>query len=451
MKKLLLGILGIAFGLMSGVGSVLAQTPGENRLLVFTDGGWFVGISDNAKWAAGYLTHEAGFLINLETETVIQLLSNEVNYSEAKDVADDGTVVGTANGLPAYWTSDGKYDPLPLPPGNFEEGQVAGITPDGKIISGYVYDSGFSATPLRWLRQDDGSYKVEKLKGLDKDLFGKRPLGGFFVDAISADGSMIAGRMCDNNYGWFPVLWKNVEETPLPVVIAKDRQMTDAGKWNGWNCEIFSFSADNKLLLGVYTDNSVEYGPTHGYVYNIAEDLMTLPEMSGDVLSLVTSDGKLISASPAGFPYRSAFIDVPGKGGFKLEDYVQEHFGVNMLEQLDGSGTPMAISADEKSIVGFAGYNGSAMAGFCLQMGKDVTSVRAEKLEKPAVYADVAGNITVQGAKGAKVTLADLSGRVISTCDANSDAVLLPGIKGQVYLVKVAFDHVIYLSKVIVY
>lgn len=450
MKKLVLGILGIALGVMAGSMNVCAQTPDENRLLVFMDAGRLIGISDNAKWAVGYLSHEMGFLVNLETETVMELTSDQVNFSEARDVSDDGIAVGTANGFPAYWTSDGEYHSLPLPPGNYSEGTVAGITPDARVISGYVAGTGFRGVPLRWLRQEDGSYNVEKLQVLDKDLFGKRPLGGFYVDAMSSDGTMIAGRMCDNEYGWFTAIWKNVEETPLPVIVGQEFQKSEDGYWTGWNASPNLFTSDGKYLIGVMEDNTEAFGPTYALKYDIEKDEMTLPEITGDLFCLLKADGTMISASPAGFPYRSAFIDLPGQAGMPLEQYAKEHFGVDMLEQLDGSGTPMAISADEKSMVGFAGYNGTTMVGYCLRLANDVTAVHAEKVEKPTVFTAADGTITIKGAKGAKVTLSDLTGRIIDSRDVDGETVMLSGEKGSVYLVKVAFDKVSYLTKVIV-
>lgn len=417
---------------------------------MFTDGGRFIGISDNAKWAVGYLSHEMGFLIDLEAETVMQLTGDAVNYSEAKDVSDDGTAVGTANGLPAYWTSDGTYHPLPLPPGEYSEGAIAGITPDGRIISGGVYGTGFRGVPLRWLLQEDGSYQVEKLQMLEKDLFGKRPLGGFYLDAMNSDGTMYAGRMCDNEYGWFTAIWKNIEETPLPVIVGQEFQKTEDGYWTGWNASPFAFTADDKYLIGIMADNTEAFGPTYALKYDVEQDKMTLPEITGDLFCLMKKDGTMFSASPGGFPYRSAFIDIPGQEGQPLEKYVMEHFGVDMLDQLDGSGTPIAMSADEKSIVGFAGYMETAMVGYCLRMANDVTSVQASKVEKPVVYAGEDGKITVSGVQGAQVTLSDLSGRVVQSLDATGETVLLSGEKGSIYLVKVAFGKVTFISKVIV-
>lgn len=450
MKKQLLGILAIALSALSYTQTVGAQTPQENRLILFTDAGKLQGISGNARWAAGYLSHDTGFLINLESETVISLLGGGIVYSEAVDVSDDGVVVGLADGLPACWDSEGKSIALPLPPGDFVEGVASSISDDGKYIAGYVFGAGFSGVPLRWVRQDDGTYQFQKLKVLAKDLFGKKPLGGFYVDAMSSDGMMMVGRMSDNEYGWFPALWRNVETTPEPVIFGKEFQMDDNGRWNNWNAEPYGFTVDNKFIIGVITDNTESFGPSYALLYDIEQDKMELPKVKGDLFCLMTKDKKMISASPAGFPYRSAFINEPGKEGRPLEEYVKEHFGVNMLDQMDGSGTLMNMSADEKSIVGFAGYNGSAMGGFCLRMGgPDATKINNTPLTKPQIYTIEEGSIVVKNVAGATVTLSDMSGKVLNSTIADAD-VVLSAAKGQVYIVRVAYQSVSYIHKVAV-
>ena len=83
-------------------------------------------------------------------------------------------------------------------------------------------------------------------------------------------------------------------------------------------------------------------------------------------------------------------------------------------------------------------------------MTNDVTSVQASKVEKPVVYCGEDGKITVNGVQGAQVTLSDLSGRVVESLDATGETVVLSGEKGSIYLVKVAFGKVTFISKVIV-
>lgn len=442
MKKQLLLFLALACVLLPGMQSVKGQTPKENRITVFIDLPRFLNLSDNAKWAIGFTSGGGScYRVNLENEDVVIIDSNE--DSEIYDVSDEGMVVGTTFGFPAIWTPEGEMIPLPLPDGIIE-GVANGITPDGKYIAG-VSGKGFSrSSPIRWTLQSDGSYTYEELMIFEKDLYGKEPMS-FMLDIISSDGSIMAGRMIDDNAAWIPMLWKNIEVTPEPITFGLEELFDEEGNWNGAHGSPMSFTLDGQYIVGLFDLGSYTI---KSFLYSVEENKIEIPTLSGEMLFLRTSDGKLISGSPGVNLYRSAFIDIPGQEGMPLEEYVQENFGLNMLEEMDRSGTPIAISADDKTIVGWSGHRSGPMVGYCLRMGVDPSGIKAIPTEKPEVYADADSRIVVKGAQGATVTLSDMSGKVLSSAVACPNAVI-PAEKG-IYIVKVALSNVSFINKIAV-
>lgn len=441
MKKQLQLFLVLTCMLLPGIQSAKGQTPKRNHLVVYTDLPRLTMLSSNAKWAAGF-TPGGGcsYVVNLQTEEVF-IIDNDSN-TDIYGISDEGMVVGAAFGFPAIWTLDGKMTPLPMSEGEIF-GSAHAITPDGRYIIGTM--GGFvNGVPVRWTIQNDGSYGLpEMLMTPDKDFFGKKP-DGYCADIISSDGSMIAGRLVDNEYAWFPVLWKNIEVTPEPTIFGVE-WMVEEGRWNGARSSLATFTADDKYIVGIFNMGD---GIIKNWLYNIEENKTETLNLSGEIICLHTTDGKTISASPGVYLYRSAFIDIPGRDGMTLEDYVQENFGLNMLKEMDRSGTPMAISADDKTIVGFSAHRSGPMVAYSLQMGIDPTGIKATPTEKPKVYADADGRIIVNGAQGATVTLSDTSGKILSSVVASPDAII-PAQEG-IYIVKVALPSVSFINKVVV-
>lgn len=458
MKKQLLKFLTVCIGISAAqvpIQTLKAQTPtDENRIIVLENAGRLVDVSSNAKWAAGYILHDTGFLVNIETETVYKLGGDEVGWSEGWAVTDDGTIFGLANGLPAYWNNEGVFQGYLPVPGDPAEGAICGVTPDGKYVGGGVYGTAFRGVPLRWERQEDGTYQYRKLAVLEKDYFGKKILGGFYVDTMSEDGTLYAGRMSDNEYSYWPVIWKNVEEEEAPVIHGLEYLLTEDGHWNGWNGLPWGFSKDGKYVYGSIEDNTVLPSIKHPYKMEIATGAIELLQTRGPIIGVLLKNGDVVTADDNGTPYRNSYIDRASGKSYELAEFLKEFYGVDVQETiLDQSGTIQDISSDERTWVGYGGIYGMAMGAIVYQLGNtsgdpELASVLKTQMVSPVVLSEN-GNIVIKEASGYKITVSDMAGKVCKTAIGEAQTVI-PATKGQVYIVKVSMDKITYIKKVAV-
>lgn len=131
--------------------SVSAQDvePPVLRAFSFNDQSCVQNVSDNGVWAVSYgpaasntSEYSNARLINTGTGevTVLGLEDDETTplLCMAGDVSDDGLVVGMYKSVPAYWTKDGGWHTLDLPPG-WTQGWLESVTPDGKYAVGKAY------------------------------------------------------------------------------------------------------------------------------------------------------------------------------------------------------------------------------------------------------------------------------------------------------------------------
>lgn len=163
-------------------------------------------ISDNGVWMVSELDLEKSMRIrNLTTGERWQYIfdggdfSNHWDLSRTHCVADDGTVVGEFNDIPAYWR-DGKWTHLKGATGT-GAAIVGAITADGSMIVGGFSDSSLSFTdrqmtyPCVWYRNDDGTYGDPVfLPNPGRDYFGLSPQY-LHCTAVSRDGKTIGATM----------------------------------------------------------------------------------------------------------------------------------------------------------------------------------------------------------------------------------------------------------------
>lgn len=457
MRRQLLKVLTLCLGLSAtGVQlqTVKAQTPtDENHILVFENAGRLVAVSGNAKWAAGYISKSSGYLVNLETKTVIELLGGEVGSSEAWGVTNDGTVFGVANNLPAYWNNEGVFQGYLPVPGDPAAGDVCGVTPDGKYVGGNVYGSGFKGIPLRWERQEDGTYQYRKLTVFDKDYFGKKP-SGFYVDAMSNDGTMFSGRMSDYEATYWPVIWKNIDQDEAPAYFGLENLVSEDGTYTGWDGWPQGFTKDNKYLFGQFEDHTGEgMGMvSHPFKMDIATNSVEFLQTQGNIMAMLLTNGDIITNVYSGTPYTNSFVDRANGDQYSVENFLKELYGVDIEETiLDASGRIEKVSDDERTWVGFAGINGTGMGGFAYQLGNtkgDLVSVSEVQANAPVILSEN-GKIIVKGASANQVVVSDMSGKVLSTRIA-SQTTVIPAVKGQACIVKVVTDKASYIKKIMV-
>lgn len=204
MKKILLfGISLLAFASAGAQSEIPTQ---------YLSGEGIKSISSNGKWMVSEMSVDNCIAIrNLETGKAWGYICEGGDFDDRWDmaitrgVADDGTVVGEYNNIPAYWR-DGEWIHLngcvADQFGNVTA-IVGGITPDGSVIVGSIgkggsmYDEVDSQMtfPCLWYRQDDGTYGDPVwLPNPGKDYFGQVPQ---YLNAtsISDDGKTVGALM----------------------------------------------------------------------------------------------------------------------------------------------------------------------------------------------------------------------------------------------------------------
>lgn len=184
------------------------------------------GISKNGRYSFGIPEGGGGVFF-------YDLAKNKLNFYEgayADDVSNDGMLVG-ALGPNAQYCINGQWHDLPLPNDpKLSENEARGVSANGEIIVGEMSYASGPRKPCLWTRQPDGSYKIEYLPTIEKDLTGRRPQA---VDAVrcSASGDIIYGRMIDCS-GMFnmPVYWKKNSENKWACQLAGKEIMFKEGK-----------------------------------------------------------------------------------------------------------------------------------------------------------------------------------------------------------------------------
>lgn len=230
----------VAFGMLPG--DIKGQ---ESKVVVFPDivFGSFFGHSDDGRYGVitqGLSDYDMiGYFYDKATGEIINLGNCSVN-----DVSDDGIVVGRfldksikVDGEAVYsggwWKrgengEEGKWHSLGLHP-NYGADKInsAGgstgccITPNGKIIAGYVHTSGRKLQPCTW-NMETGEFIEFKTEFSDQN--GARPHG------LSDDGLSMCGwsYMVGDSYigAWLPCWWKDKNTT---VTVPKEILMKGSG------------------------------------------------------------------------------------------------------------------------------------------------------------------------------------------------------------------------------
>lgn len=454
MKKFLLAGM-FLIGMFSVIQSVCAQVQQGNCIITFSGIGKPYNISDNGKWMVSCDVGGNGsktYLVNLDTKDVIDFMLPESPMAYGFDVSDDGIVVGQANNtLPAYWTTKKECFFLPYPK-EAKEGSAKSITPDGKYIVGYcskgMTEGGI--IPLLWTKQSDGTYLYQVLDSPQTDMFGKVAVGAKPL-LISSDGSTIIGIMLDNDFYEAPIIWQNRGK----MTYFGMEHLLENEKLYGAICEPYALTSDGNNLLGSFYDGGI----TTNFVYEIGQDKMTLYSDIEDALITYLSSNKRISfwSSPAGTLNRTCTVWVDGEDRGKLEDYLKENCGFDIMQtddgySLDASGTITAWSADEKSFIGIGIATGVGIITYFMKLADNPSTgidLNESFGQLPLVKAEE-GHISISGmSSNARLTVTDLSGRQVYAAVVNTAAKI--GVeKGQLYFIKVEFGSFTHIEKVMV-
>ncbi len=364
-------------GLMSSFFMATAQISQPTfHKFSFEDQAIITGMSDNGKYVVATgsnpdntILPAAPKFIDLSTDAVTDLLSNynssEVMSASAVDVTDDASiVVGSFNGLPAYWSkSTEKWTILPLQEDNIY-GSVKAVTPDGKFAVGMQHTDidGFYSQPAMW---DLTTGTLVETPGLPtKDMSNTDQEQNWF-NHISPDGKVIVGCMSysyPSNQLYYIYHVDKKDFTPIGFTY------NALGKWTPCVEGLFFINSANlssnglwiagraymvKEIAGSNFPNEYEVS----YVYNVASGEFTLYDGKEDydvVASAVDNNGHAFAATPSGSPIREWSVR-NGSYWYGIDLILQQRYNYDFYGKTgyDNTGTPIFLSDDGCRIAAF--------------------------------------------------------------------------------------------------
>lgn len=375
-----------------------------------------------------------------------------------KDVSNNGVAVGSLGGSHVLWTVNSGTISL----GEIQSGQASGMTnvsSDGRYVSGTMtnpntgvdemarYDTttqtwtylgtiSAGSESSAWGMTSDGSTVVGL--GLLESYLGNAvkwsQTTGFVTigstvsgsssraNAISDDGTIVAGWQDDDYGDRFGVYWKDGVQTYI-----KDNNGDLVG-------EVANMTPDGKTMVGTNLERPYIWNETTGYTEFIHDN----PMYEGGA-SAISDDGKTVIG----------FFREWGTGALSGEGFIwnQEKGRINLNEYVTSLGLddlgmtfalPMAISPNGKYIVGI-GRIDNDYQGFVI----DLSAVLATKdvaMSKTKIYPNPVGNF-LQITNSEKITgveIYNMAGqKVLSTAKISKDGLNVSTLTKGTYVVKV--------------
>lgn len=385
-----------------------------------------MSLSDNGLFAVGYAIDVEGFstapfLWDLQKDTQINLPDSEGNdvevvRGEANDVVDDGTlIVGACNDLPAtYDTTTKKWTMLPMPSKEYVSGWASKVTPDGKYIIGIAFTADMkTGEACLW---ENG--KLLEVVLPEKTIFGGAATMNCF-DAISADGSIVTGRLqytkspqasCAFVYNIHTKEFRYMapdiflEKDPGGEILHNevlDNAVSPNGKYVGgvfYGTNYIGDPEDYSWLDVEEYSTCFTYEPRSGKFVDMHDVSAIYTEVG---ISTVDNNGIYYAFTPINYPVRTAYI-IQGENKTPLVEYVRKNFNAD----ISGKGTVMSVSA-----------NGDVLAVLETLFGDNYVVAKAGALtgtatiNTPTVRYSLEGKELHLAEEVRSVALYDLSGR----------------------------------------
>jgi uncharacterized membrane protein len=430
--------------------------------------------SANGRWACSYIAEDdwsgAPGLIYLydTTEKELHTYESETGESPYADaVSDNGIVAGSIGGKAAF-LQEGVWTLLPLPDDNrIFETNARGISSDGSLICGYL-DIGFingARIPVLWTRQPDGTYQQDFLPAPAKDYANLTPQA---VDPllISADGSVIAGRVIDySGFNNLLIVWrKNAENAWEYQIIGEDFIFTQ-GHESGYAISVYymKISGNGRYIVcsAIYPDpNSAAdlHSPMYfdlqtgeHKVFAFAEDAMAYG---------MTNEGDLFYATPYMGHTKNTYVIPAGTDNSSIEiaQWIEEQTN-NQLDirselqaQAYTSTTGRAIpSADGRILVStFDSPATGAPFSYVVDLNETTAIRPVETPSKRKVYLNLAHETLYFDEPIDRVSISDLSGRIVFAGQPNNGSLSVASLAKGIYLVRVVANNQTDAVKIVV-
>ena len=363
-------LLLIAVTLYAGMS--YAQTVASPTINVFDygDNSCIRGMSDNGKWAVSFgpsasngSLYGNARLIDVTTGigTSLEPEGTVVTSMSANDVTDDGkTVVGQMNDLPAVWRASEGWTTLPLPEG-WLSGQVDAVTPDGKLAAGRAndYGSSYKEHPVLW--NIETKTIIETPNYPKKGILGEDD-GMVRFDGISADGRYLTGIVSYSymlNRLYFLYDREKADWVALGFDKGADGKFTPLNK-GFYSVDAMNISANGEWIGGVAymvkelesSDYPDEYRVP--FTYHVSDGQFKLYDEAGSRdhgCVSIDNKGTLFVATPPNDPLRTLYVR-SGNYWIGLDELLEQNYNTDFFSKTgyDNTGTPIAISADGKTM-----------------------------------------------------------------------------------------------------
>lgn len=463
MNKFLLRIVFCIMGCLMGM-SLCAQTadiavynsetnPEVSELYL---GAAVYAVSDNGKYAVGHGTDysEYAFIWKRSSGKFDQIKGSFNQRACAYDVSNDGIVVGvfaydnngevTEDGtpyvIPGYWQA-GKWTALelevPMRLGDVN-GEARTISPDGRIITGYIYGKYEQTYYDPETGKADAVKSVEKLRPavwIDGKLqpVGTLPMGnevgqGIVMNYASADGTVLGGFAEHDSGTRSPAIWKDGK---LIRILGKediDLNKEDQYWFAGY---VACVSPNGKWVCGTWNpEGDGWYSPQYAFVYNVETEEIEYIDGWG-IAYYITDDGLLLGKTEL----MGTALVRQGDFNGSLQDYL-ETLGVSAP-----SGLPESIQCISADGSVFAGWQ-LVMDDFGPMMMPSVAVLSGVTLGLDCLQSE-ADAMTVDGLllrapEAQRISLYDLSGRCL--CVVEGQEISLQGFHGVV-VAKAEYKH----------
>lgn len=187
--------------------SIQAQGQQKQVEIQFTGTPWGVlNVSENNRYLVGTRQYTEVYSYDMVTKQLLTIPATSTKSDLAGvDITNSGVIIGKDNDMVPAIYMDNAWHKLPIPEGKFE-GLAYSCSSDGEILTGQIYGSGidkpYDVYPLIWYRQNDNTYKYEKLPNMETDFLGTKTQFNS-PRFISADGKMICGIQVEERGRYF--------------------------------------------------------------------------------------------------------------------------------------------------------------------------------------------------------------------------------------------------------
>lgn len=301
-------------------------------------------------------------------------------------VSNDGTACGSygegIDSSPALWKA-GEWTILPVSENYDSRGSCNAITPDRKLIGGYVLSipgRGIMYEPCIWKKSGD-NYEFEALPYPEKDWNGLAPQY-VVVMSMSIDGNILMGRIMDNT-GFFglPVVWtkdvsgdysykvygedivfKKDAERPGPLPEEEDYiTVPPTDPEYNQQAQAFNDALDRYFRLkeecitgATIMSSSIRLSENGRYITTTLEEVdgentkrcplrfdlndetyKTFPELAEGLGRFTTNDGITFASSPYADLIRDVYVFTEGSDKpLAFQDWLAENYGLDITPEL---------------------------------------------------------------------------------------------------------------------